>query len=153
MLEVLAQHDLPATRLKIEVTEQALMQDLFTAKQVIGAFRNAGVQVMLDDFGAGYAGLGYLRELKFDSIKIDRSFVMTLLRQEESAKIVWIMQTLADTLGLKTVAEGIEDQKTLDAIQSIGCNYGQGYHFSRPLPLADVPSLFLNVQLASRKVA
>ncbi len=142
MLDVLASHGIPNSRLKIEVTEQALMQDLFSAKQVITAFRTAGVQVMLDDFGAGYAGLGYLRELKFDSIKIDRSFVMTLLRQEESAKIVWIMQTLADTLNLKTVAEGIEDQKTLDAIRSIGCNFGQGYHFSRAVPARDVPQLF-----------
>ncbi len=142
MLDVLASHGIPCSRLKIEVTEQALMDDLFTAKQVITAFRNAGVHVMLDDFGAGYAGLGYLRELKFDSIKIDRSFVMTLLRQEESAKIVWIMQTLADTLNLKTVAEGIEDQKTMDAIRSIGCNYGQGFHFSRAVPMRDVPQLF-----------
>ncbi len=142
MLDVLASHGIPCSRFKIEVTEQALMNDLFTAKQVITAFRNAGVQVMLDDFGAGYAGLGYLRELKFDSIKIDKSFVMTLLRQEESAKIVWIMQTLADTLSLKTVAEGIEDQKTMDAIRSIGCNYGQGYHFSRAVPLRDVARLF-----------
>lgn len=142
MLDVLAQHGIPCSRFKIEVTEQALMNDLFTAKQVITAFRNAGVHVMLDDFGAGYAGLGYLRELKFDSIKIDRSFVMTLLRQDESAKIVWIMQTLADTLNLKTVAEGIEDQKTMDAIRSIGCNYGQGYHFSRAVPMQDVAKLF-----------
>jgi diguanylate cyclase (GGDEF)-like protein/PAS domain S-box-containing protein len=142
MLDMLVLHSIPCSRFKIEVTEQALMNDLFTAKQVITAFRNAGVHVMLDDFGAGYAGLGYLRELKFDSIKIDRSFVMTLLRQEESAKIVWIMQTLADTLNLKTVAEGIEDQKTLDAIRSIGCNYGQGYHFSRAVPMRDVAQLF-----------
>jgi diguanylate cyclase (GGDEF)-like protein/PAS domain S-box-containing protein len=142
MLEVLAAHGFPNSRLKIEVTEQALMHDLFSAKQVISAFRSAGVQVMLDDFGAGYAGLGYLRELKFDSIKIDRSFVMTLLRQEESAKIVWIMQTLADTLNLKTVAEGIEDQKTLDAIRSIGCNFGQGYFFSRAVAAKDVSTLF-----------
>jgi diguanylate cyclase (GGDEF)-like protein len=142
ILDVLAAHAIPSSRLKIEVTEQALMHDLFSAKQVISAFRNAGVQVMLDDFGAGYAGLGYLRELKFDSIKIDRSFVMTLLRQEESAKIVWIMQTLADTLNLKTVAEGIEDQKTLDAIRSIGCNFGQGYFFSRAVAAKDVVQLF-----------
>ncbi len=145
MLDVLASHGISNSRLKIEVTEQALMQDLFSAKQVITAFRAAGVQVMLDDFGAGYAGLGYLRELKFDSIKIDRSFVMTLLRQEESAKIVWIMQTLADTLNLKTVAEGIEDQKTLDAIRSIGCNFGQGYFFSRAVPAKDVAQLFASV--------
>jgi diguanylate cyclase (GGDEF)-like protein/PAS domain S-box-containing protein len=142
MLDILTDYEISPSRLRVEVTEEALMTDLFTAKQVIAAFRNAGAQVMLDDFGSGYAGLGYLRELKFDSIKIDRSFIMTMMRQDESAKIVWIMQTLADALGLKTVAEGIEDQRTLEAVRSIGCTYGQGYHFSRAVPARDLHKLF-----------
>ena len=141
LLDVLSEFGISGRRFKIEVTEQALMQDLFVAKQVIAAFRQAGVQVMLDDFGAGYAGLGYLRELKFDSIKIDRSFVMTLLRQEESAKIVKVMQTLAGSLNLKTVAEGIEDQQSLEAVRAIGCDYGQGFHFSRAVPALDIAVL------------
>lgn len=118
------------SRLKIEVTEQALLKDLFTAKQVINAFRNAGAKVVLDDFGTGYAGLGYLRELKFDGIKIDHSFISSLLRQVESATIVEAMQTLANKLGLETIAEGIEDQLTLEALRNIGCKSGQGYYFA-----------------------
>jgi diguanylate cyclase (GGDEF)-like protein/PAS domain S-box-containing protein len=117
-------------RLTIEVTEQALLKDLFTAKQVINAFRSAGVKVVLDDFGTGYAGLGYLRELKFDGIKIDQSFIANILRQTESATIVQAMQTLADNLGLETVAEGIEDQPTLEVLRKMGCKSGQGYHFA-----------------------
>jgi diguanylate cyclase (GGDEF)-like protein len=129
-------------RLKIEITEQALMQDLFTAKQVIAAFRSAGIRVVLDDFGAGHAGLGYLRDLKFDTIKIDRTFVASLLRQQESTKIVTIIQTLAQSLGLETVAEGIEDSKMLDAVKRIGCDYGQGFYFSAAVPASDTTFLF-----------
>ncbi len=137
ILGLLHRKKIEPRRLKIEITEQALMQDMFTAKQVIAAFRAAGVRVMLDDFGAGYAGLGYLRELKFDSIKIDRTFVMNLPRQTESAKIVTIMQTLAQSLDLETVAEGIEDAKVLEAVKRIGCNYGQGFYYSAAVPASD----------------
>ena len=143
----------PASRVEIEVTEQALMHDLFTAKQVIMAFRNAGASVVLDDFGAGYAGLGYLRELKFDCIKIDRSFVMTLLRQTESATIVEAMQTLARNLGLKTVAEGVEDERTLEALKKIGCDSAQGYYFSPAVSGSDVMALVGNYQDKLRHTA
>ncbi len=153
VFRLLADTGFPAARLKVEVTEQALMHDMFTAKQVIAVFRNAGVRVSLDDFGAGYAGLGYLRELKFDSIKIDRSFVATLLRQGESRKIVEAMQTLARNLNLETVAEGVEDQVTLDAIKAIGCTCAQGYFFSPAVPALDVPRLLSPTTAAWRKQA
>ncbi len=132
----------PLSRLTVEATEQALMKDMFIAKQVVAAFRRSGIRVSLDDFGAGYAGLGYLRELVFDSIKIDRSFVATLLRQEESRKIVEAMQALATNLGLETIAEGVEDEITLQAIKKIGCCSAQGYFFSRPVPASEIPAVF-----------
>jgi diguanylate cyclase (GGDEF)-like protein/PAS domain S-box-containing protein len=153
LFKVLAEHSFPPSRLKVEVTEQALMHDLFAAKQVIGAFRSAGVRVMLDDFGAGYAGLGYLRELKFDSIKIDRSFVITLLRQVESWKIVDAIQTLARNLDLETVAEGVEDAETLTALCAIGCNQVQGYLFSPAISASEVPALLGRGAALKRKTA
>jgi EAL domain-containing protein (putative c-di-GMP-specific phosphodiesterase class I) len=125
------------SRLKIEVTEEALMTDLATAKEVISSFRNAGVKVMLDDFGAGYAGLGYLRDLAFDSIKIDRSFIAKMLKQTESSKIVDAIQKLAENLGLQTVAEGIENIATFDALKAIGCRFGQGFYFFPAVSAAD----------------
>jgi diguanylate cyclase (GGDEF)-like protein len=134
------------SRLKIEVTEEALMSDLATAKQVITSFRNAGVKVMLDDFGAGYAGMGYLRDLKFDSIKIDRSFIAKMLDQTESNKIVDAIQKLAESLGLQTVAEGIENLATLEALKAIGCKFGQGFHFFPALSADDTVAVLQTSQ-------
>jgi predicted signal transduction protein with EAL and GGDEF domain len=102
LLNVAMECAFPPSRLEVEV------KDIGAAKQVIAALRIAGVKVMLDDFGAGYSGLGYLRELAFDCIKIDRSFIANLRTQEESRKIVRAIQSLAESLELATVAEGIE---------------------------------------------
>ncbi len=137
ILKVLRRNEYDPAWLKVEVTEQALMHDLDTAKDVINALRKCGIKVMLDDFGAGYAGLGYLRELRFDSIKIDKSFVTNVNRQKESAQIVAAIQTLAKHLDLETVAEGIEDEHVLRFLTRIGCDSGQGYYFSRPVSAAD----------------
>jgi diguanylate cyclase (GGDEF)-like protein/PAS domain S-box-containing protein len=153
LLRLLAEVGFPISRLRLEITEQALMKDMFIAKQVVAAVRRAGAKVSLDDFGAGYAGLGYLRELAFDSIKIDKSFVMTMRRQPESLKIVEAMQRLADNLGLETVAEGVEDGAALEQIRSIGCSSAQGYHFSRPVPAADVGGLLNTARQGFRKSA
>ncbi len=153
LLKVLRKCAMPPTRLKVEVTEQALMHDMGTAKEVIGAMRKCGIKVMLDDFGAGYAGLGYLRELHFDSIKIDRSFVMSALKQKESAQIVTAIQTLAKHLDLETVAEGIEDEPTSRFLTRIGCHFGQGYHFSRPLPAGEVAHVLHGLNAPEAKSA
>ena len=96
------------------------------AKQVIAALRSAGVKVLLDDFGAGYSGLGYLRELAFDCIKIDRSFISTLRTQAESRKIIKAMQGLAESLGLTTVAEGIENEEIWDAVSRLSLHLRPG---------------------------
>ena len=92
-------------------------EGLCRAKQVVAALRGAGVKILLDDFGAGYSGLGYLRELAFDCIKIDRTFISTLPTQIESRKIIKAIQGLAGSLDLTTVAEGIENKQILDAVQ------------------------------------
>jgi diguanylate cyclase (GGDEF)-like protein/PAS domain S-box-containing protein len=153
LFNVISSVGISPKRLKIEVTEQALLKDVFMAKQVIMAFRNAGVSVVLDDFGSGYAGLGYLRELKFDGIKIDRSFTASILRQSESATIVEAMQMLANKLGLETVAEGIEDEMTLNALRKIGCNAGQGYLFARAVSADEVSTLLDRESALHRKSA
>jgi diguanylate cyclase (GGDEF)-like protein/PAS domain S-box-containing protein len=131
----------PTTRLEIEITEKELVKDFVAAKQVISALRGAGVKVLLDDFGAGYSGLGYLREIAFDCIKIDRSFISMLTTRVESRKVTKAIQKLAQSLELATVAEGIEDEAVWEAVSRIGCTYGQGYYFSRPVPASEVPAL------------
>lgn len=133
ILGILVEFGLVPSRLEIEITEQALVKDFEAAKQVIQCLREGGVRVLLDDFGTGYSGLSYLRELQFDCIKIDRSFIASLTKNRESAKIVEAIQILAENLGLETVAEGIEDKETLEAIKSLGTRYGQGFYFAKAI--------------------
>lgn len=137
--------DFPTTRLEVEITEKALVKDFSVAKRVVAALRGAGVKILLDDFGAGYSGLGYLRELAFDCIKIDRTFISTLPTQIESRKIIKAIQGLAESLDLTTVAEGVENKQILDAVNGVGCTYGQGYFFAKAMPAGDVAA-FLNAR-------
>jgi diguanylate cyclase (GGDEF)-like protein/PAS domain S-box-containing protein len=123
----------PPNRFSIEITEQALVKDFASAKAVVSELRMSGIKILLDDFGTGYSGLGYLRELEFDCLKIDRSFIVSLLRQQESLKIVDAILALARNLNIRTVAEGIEDMETSENIRRLGCTMGQGYYFAKPM--------------------
>jgi diguanylate cyclase (GGDEF)-like protein/PAS domain S-box-containing protein len=134
VLAVLSDCDFPASRLGIEITEQALVKDFSRAKAVISALRKVGIKVLLDDFGTGYSGLGYLRELQFDCLKIDRSFIASVTKQQESEKIVDAIQVLAKNLNILTVAEGVEDGETVAMLGKMGCDLGQGYFFAKPMP-------------------
>lgn len=128
------------TRLEIEVTETALIKNIDSARQTVDTLRRSGIRVLLDDFGTGYSGLGYLQQFEIDCIKIDRSFIMSMKTNEESRKIVLSMLSLAKSLGLETVAEGIEDVMTQQQITRGGGTYGQGFLYSKALPAADVPA-------------
>jgi diguanylate cyclase (GGDEF)-like protein/PAS domain S-box-containing protein len=141
ILSILDSVGYPPHRLGIEITEQALVRDLATAKLVVSELREAGIRVLLDDFGTGYSGLGYLRELQFDCLKIDRSFVASLAEQQESVKIVEAIQALARSLNIVTVAEGIEDQVACDKLLELGCRVGQGWFFAKALPHPEAEKL------------
>jgi diguanylate cyclase (GGDEF)-like protein/PAS domain S-box-containing protein len=141
LLNAMSQCRFPPSRLEVEVTEQALIKDKVAAKQVIEAFRRAGVRVFLDDFGAGYAGLGYLRELAFDGIKLDRSCIAAISQAPAGIRFAAAVQMMAKMLNLETVAEGIEDDATWDAVRSIGCSFGQGYLFSPAVPESEAALL------------
>lgn len=141
LLGVAVESGFPPSRLEVEITEKTMLNDFAAAKQVIAALRGAGVRVLLDDFGAGYAGLGYLRELAFDAIKIDRSFISSLATKPESFKITNAIQSLAESLGLATVAEGIESLEVWRSVARLSCTYGQGYYISKPLPPAEIGRL------------
>jgi EAL domain-containing protein (putative c-di-GMP-specific phosphodiesterase class I) len=96
------------------------------------------VGIALDDFGTGYAGLDYLQSLPFSSIKIDKTFVQQMHTSQRSFQIIKAALELSNPLGLSTVAEGIEDDTTATALAALGCTYGQGYFFGRPMPLANI---------------
>lgn len=134
LLEVLNQHGVPPQRLDIELTETALVSDIARARQVMQAIKHAGITVTLDDFGTGYSSLSYLAEMSFDRIKIDRSFVRTLHERQESAKIVDAVIGLSRSLGVQTVAEGVETELDARALLQLGCGLAQGYLFGRPVP-------------------
>jgi EAL domain-containing protein (putative c-di-GMP-specific phosphodiesterase class I) len=137
VVEVLSGTGLAATRLTLEITETALLQDLHEATRVLQALRDLGVRVSLDDFGAGYSSLTYLDQLPVDVVKIDRAFVATLEDTGKRATMVTITRLL-DTMNVTTVAEGVETIGQLAYCRSLGVDAVQGYLFSRPVPAAEV---------------
>jgi diguanylate cyclase (GGDEF)-like protein/PAS domain S-box-containing protein len=141
LLAVLTEVGFPPGRLEVEITENALVSDLEAAKSVLSSLQNLGIRIALDDFGTGYSSLHHLRELQFDKLKIDRSFVQSMCSDPESAKIVSAILGLASSLGLPTTAEGIEDQEVLRKVIEGGAEYGQGHLFGRALPASEVALL------------
>ena len=141
ILAILSETAFPPERLEIEITESALVGDLPAARTALVDLQELGIKISLDDFGAGYSNLYNLRELRFDKIKIDRSFVLSMETNIESAKIVNSVIDLAKSLGLPTIAEGIEHVQTLNRIVQSGGEYGQGFYFSKALPAAEATKL------------
>jgi EAL domain-containing protein (putative c-di-GMP-specific phosphodiesterase class I) len=136
--EALLTHDLRSDRLQIEVTESAVMADAVRAADVLSNLASRGVTVAIDDFGTGYSSLGLLRKLPVHELKIDKSFVIGMAGEGgEDTAIVRSTADLAHNLGLNVVAEGVEDQWTLDLLASFGCDQAQGYHIARPMPGGD----------------
>jgi diguanylate cyclase (GGDEF)-like protein len=129
----LTAHDLPPSALELELTENALLGDHSLAADNVAKLRELGVGVAIDDFGTGYASIGYLTTLPITSVKIDRSFVSDMFSDPAAAAVVNFSLGLGQQLGLEVVAEGIEDEPTLEELRRLGCTTGQGYFISRPL--------------------
>ena len=132
IVKVLLETGFPPARLQVEITESALVADLDQARTILTSLRNQGVRISLDDFGTGYSSLRHLRELPFDNLKIDRSFVQTMGTSSESQTIVNTILDLAKNLGLDVTAEGIETPMNAQLLRAFGCRSGQGYWFGRP---------------------
>ena len=132
VLDVLGGAQLDPSRLTLEVTEGAMVEDMGQARSCLTELRAAGVRIAIDDFGTGYSSIGYLRSLPLDEIKIDRMFVPGLVGGE-GRDLVLALVRLVDTLGVPTVVEGIETPQELDYVRALGVDLGQGYHFSRPV--------------------
>ncbi len=134
----LAASGMPAARLEIEITESALLHDDQLTQDHLKALRDLGVHITMDDFGTGYSSLSYLMSYPIQTIKIDRSFVNGLGLQLSQTAIVKTITTLAASLGLSTIAEGVETEEQLRLLRELGCTEAQGYYFSKPLPAADI---------------
>ena len=131
---VLEHTGLDGKYLDLELTESALVQNLDSTAVVLASLKKAGVELSMDDFGTGYSSLSYLMRLPFDTLKLDRSFISDLATRANARTLTLSIITLAHNLGLKVVAEGIETQEQLGFLQDSGCDQGQGYYFSPPLP-------------------
>lgn len=135
--------------LTLEITESAIMIDPEQALAVVQRFHDMGVRLSLDDFGTGHSSLGYLKRLPIDELKIDKSFVFNMTEDQDDAVIVRSTIELAHNLGLKVVAEGIESEQHVQLLRGLGCEVGQGFHFSRPLPADEVTKWFEQSELAA----
>lgn len=136
-------------RVTIEITESALVDDLARAQSVAGDLKALGCRLALDDFGTGYASLKHLQALPFDELKIDKSFVGAMTAARENRKIVAAVVGLGHSLGVLTVAEGVETKEQANMLLWLGCDLGQGWLFGRPAPAAEIPRLVLAVTKAS----
>jgi diguanylate cyclase (GGDEF)-like protein len=140
----LAASGLRPTRLEIEITETALLQNKETTLAVLHQLRSLGIRIAMDDFGTGYSSLTYLQCFPFDKIKIDRSFVKDITENAGSLNIVRAVAALANGMGMTATAEGVETREQLDRIVSEGCTEMQGFLFSQPLPVHEIERLFLS---------
>lgn len=134
LIKIMADEGFSPSRLELEITESSVMKDFPAAQKVLGDLMNAGARIALDDFGTGYSSLSQLSGFSFDTIKIDRSFVMAMNKGERQDKVIRAIVALGSGLGVKTTAEGIEDEEQLAYLRSLGCDIGQGYLLGRPMP-------------------
>jgi diguanylate cyclase (GGDEF)-like protein len=135
---LLHKYQVPAAALILEITETVLMTDSTRAKAVVDALHALGVGLSVDDYGTGYSSLAYLQDLAIDELKLDRSFITRLSEDPRSAAIVRSTVELAHSLGLRIVAEGVEDAGTVEVLHRYGCDIIQGFFYSRPIPVAEL---------------
>jgi EAL domain-containing protein (putative c-di-GMP-specific phosphodiesterase class I) len=131
---VLGAYNLSPERLHLEITESMIMSDPDRALATVRRLRNLGVRISVDDFGTGYSSLSNLKQLPVNELKIDRSFISTLLRDESDLIIVRSTISLGHDLGLSVIAEGVEDEMTLERLAMLGCDLAQGYYLGAPMP-------------------
>ena len=134
---LLAKHDVPASAFCLEITESAIMDDPLRAEGTLNRLHERGFKLSIDDFGTGYSSLAYLKRLPVDELKIDKSFVMAMEKDDDDAKIVRSTIDLAHNLGLSVVAEGVENAIVYNRLKDLRCDEAQGYFMGKPMPAAD----------------
>jgi EAL domain-containing protein (putative c-di-GMP-specific phosphodiesterase class I) len=133
----LAAHDLPASRLHLELTESALLDHEPTAIGTLAELRRQGVRIWLDDFGTGFSGLSHLRRVPVDGVKVDRSFVQDLASERADVTLTAAIVAMATSLGIEAVAEGVETEAQLEVLRGLGCGLAQGWLLGHPVPQSE----------------
>ena len=139
--ETLESSKIDPSTVTLEITETTLIYDDPRTLRQLSALKELGVKIAIDDFGTGYSSIGYLRHLPIDTIKIDRSFISQLEHDHQTAAIVNTITTLAHTLGMKVVAEGVENVRQLEILRVAGCDWVQGFFFARPAAVVDIEGI------------
>ncbi|MBB3752352.1 diguanylate cyclase (GGDEF)-like protein [Mycolicibacterium sp. BK634] len=139
--QALAAHGLSPAALTVEITEDLFLDSTERARTVLEQLRHNGIRIAVDDFGSGYSALSYLRDLPIDEVKLDRSFIASILVDQRAAAVVRAVVDLAHVLGLTVVVEGVEDAETAALVRRLGCDIGQGFYFGMPVTPAEVPTL------------
>ena len=134
---------LPGSAIAVEITEGLLLDASPSIAQQLAHYREAGMQVSIDDFGTGYSSMAYLKKFDIDYLKVDRSFVMDMESNAGARTITEAIIGMAHKLGLHVIAEGIETAGQLALLKAAGCDYGQGYLFSKPLPAEEFEAAFV----------
>ncbi len=142
--QMISQKNMPASCITLEITEGDIMIDPIRAKEILESLSMMGITISIDDFGTGYSSLSYIKQLPVEEIKIDKSFVMEMMQDENDAVIVKATIELAHNLGLKIVAEGVKDQETWDRLRSLNCDIAQGFFISKPITAEE----FVNRELS-----
>jgi diguanylate cyclase (GGDEF)-like protein len=151
--EALSTSGLAPHRLELEITESVLLADNVATLAILHTLRGHGIRIAMDDFGTGYSSLSYLRAFPFDKIKIDQSFVRDLTALDGPGPIVRAIRTLADSLSMRTTAEGVETYEQLKWLREEGCHEAQGYYFSRPAPAKAIPEMIERIRGVSTEAA
>ncbi|MEN9520633.1 MAG: hypothetical protein RLZZ381_3221, partial [Cyanobacteriota bacterium] len=131
--QILLETGLDGSSLRLEITESVLIEPEGTIQNTLRQIKNRNIKLSIDDFGTGYSSLSYLRRFPIDNLKIDRSFIDQMNCNSENFEIVRLIITLAKTLGMKTISEGVETALQLNQLKGLGCEFAQGYLFSIPL--------------------
>jgi EAL domain-containing protein (putative c-di-GMP-specific phosphodiesterase class I) len=138
---ILSASGLAPDRLELEITERVFMENSERTLAILHQLKSLGVRIAMDDFGTGYSSLSYLRSFPFDKIKVDRTFISGVVEGVEHAAIVQAVVSLARALGMRTIAEGVETRDQQNSVLALGCDEAQGYLFSPPVPVEQVPEI------------
>jgi len=137
VMQALEQSGLEPDQLELEITERLILDNTIETADILRELDQSGIRLSLDDFGTGYSALSYLKSYPFDTLKIDKSFVQDVMKENDDASLVKAIINMAHSLGLRVIAEGVEEEAQTHFLEKEGCDFSQGYYYSRPLPATD----------------
>jgi EAL domain-containing protein (putative c-di-GMP-specific phosphodiesterase class I) len=152
LIEAMLRRGISPSRLEVELTEQVVVDDPWLAARCLRDLHEAGFTTALDDFGTGYSSIGYLRQMEFDALKIDRSFVSGFPGEPSRLALLDAMIQAAHALGLKVVCEGIETAEEMDLLYDLGCDLAQGWHLDRPMAIEALATRWLAPEVTAVRV-